>query len=63
MVKMIEEERGAAKQDDQRADLFASLLQGTAVEDEKGTMSGISDEELMGKSDTFCLGRLCLNIK
>jgi hypothetical protein len=50
MVEMIEEERNAAKQeDDQRADLFASLLKGTVVEDEKGGMSGISDEELMGE--------------
>ncbi|PVF98541.1 cytochrome P450 [Serendipita vermifera] len=54
MVEMIEEGRNNAEQgEDQRADLFSSLLKGAAVEDGKGGMSGISDEELMGNVFIF----------
>jgi hypothetical protein len=51
MVEMIEEGRKNSEQgEDQRADLFASLLKSTVGEDEKNAGTGISDEELMGRS-------------
>jgi hypothetical protein len=50
MEEMIEEGKKSAEQgENQRADLFGSLLKSTDVEDEKGGTSGMSDEELMGK--------------
>jgi hypothetical protein len=50
MEGMIKEERKSAEQgENERADLFGSLLKSTVGEDEKDGRSGISDEELMGR--------------